>query len=232
MVFLFSRIHSDIINTQLRDFSFPLECTFRGRRERGRTSLSASKSLTHGSAEEGSGPRGMRCAGPVLWHPPLGPRLPLWWGCKCPALPPLICQQLCLSLLSRLYTTTKAQNRTNRGTRTCTGRPVPSLSQQNTHVWFSEELLLAGAPAWGEHSNTMAGLKVGWKRGRGKGFKLKRCGERDCTVLVMLLLATRLISGQTETGIGKSINFRFFCILWRENMILPFRNLSCLYMPS
>lgn len=36
------------------------------------------------------------------------------------------------------------------------------------------QLLTTGAPAWGERSDTTAGLKVGWKRGRGKGFKLKR----------------------------------------------------------
>lgn len=134
MVFLFSRIHSDIINTQLRDFSFPLEYTFWGRRERERASLSTSESLARPSSEQGSVPQCRGCLGPPLLHPPLGPRSPIHWGCRCPVLLPSLCQQLCLSLPSRLYTTTKAQNHTNIGTRTGTDRPVPSLSQQNARA--------------------------------------------------------------------------------------------------
>lgn len=168
MVFLFSRIHSDIINTQLRDFSFPLECAFRGRQGHGRTSLSASKPLARPSAEKWSGPWTVGHAGPRLRHPPLCPQLPIQWVCGCLALLPSFCQQLCLSLPSGLYTTTKARTQIHRHTDLHRQTRSQLVTTKHLCVWFSAEQLLSGTPARGEHSAAVAGLKGGVEKGSGQ----------------------------------------------------------------
>lgn len=162
MVCLFSRIHSDIINSQLRDFRFPLECALWGCWENGCTILSISEGLVWPSAEQGlaSGLWGMlhlRFSTPTCtlnWLSGGAEKAQHWCHYSV---------KKHLSLPSRLYTTTKAQNCTD--TRTCTDRLVPSLSHQNACMC---DFLQRGS--CGEHLAAIASLRVGWKNQREKSL--------------------------------------------------------------
>lgn len=129
MVFLFSRIHSDIINTQLRDFSFPLECVFQGWRECGLTRLRASESLAspwnRGLSPGAWGTLDLGCSthSGALGCPSRGDA-DAWCS---------HCQQLSLTPFQASYHN-KGMKSHKHGTWTCTNRHVPSLSQQNTRM--------------------------------------------------------------------------------------------------
>lgn len=207
MVFLFSRIHSDIINTQLRDFRFPLECALWGCWERGCTILSISESLARPSAEQGlaSGVgRVVRCTWVLAPSLALSLAHPVWWGWGGPALLPVLCQKMSLTH-SRLHGTTKAQNHTD--TWTCTDRLLPCFSQQNASIW---DFLQSSSS--GKHS--------AWRwagKSRGKEFKLKHHGEIRLHIFIYASISHAANVWQTETGIGKFSRSRSFYILWRKN---------------
>lgn len=158
MVFFFSRIHSDIINTQLRDFSFPLECAFRGQQEHGRWSRSSSQSFA--SPPSGVWPSGHRPRYARVAAPSPGPSVSRQVGCGWPVLPPSPCQQLCLSLpgfaVQQRHGSAHRRRDLPRQTRS---QPVTTKSSR---VSFSVECGTGGVLC--HHSWLLGGVKKGYEQ--------------------------------------------------------------------
>ena len=164
MVFLFSRIHSDIINTQLRVFGFPLECVFWGRREHGHASLSASKSLARPSMEQGSGPPGHGAHWTQVGAPSAPPvRL------RVPSAPAVVLPAALSLPPSQALDHNKGRKphkhrRTDLHGQTCSQLVTTECSR----VWVSAGWLLAGTPAQGGELCCHGSLAGGVEKGQGQ----------------------------------------------------------------